>query len=65
MTEPSEQLAELRQLLLTSQREQLKISRFLLAAQQAHTESVEVSLKLNRRLLLAMAVLRVIVGGVR
>ena len=56
-------VTELRQLLITSQQEQLKISRSLLAAQQAHTEAVEAALRLNRRLLLAMAVLLVIVGG--
>ena len=56
-------VAELRQLLLTSQLEQLKVFRALLAAQQAHAEAVEASLKLNRKLLIAIAVLLVIVGG--
>ena len=56
-------ISELRQLLISSHQEQLKISRSLLAAQQAHTEAVEASLRLNRRLLPAMAVLLVIVGG--
>ena len=54
-------ITELRQLLITSQQEQLKISRSLLEAQQAHTESVEASLRLNRRLMLAMAVLLAII----
>ena len=52
MPEPSEQLTELRQILITSQQEQLKISRSLLAAQQAHAEAVEASLRLNRRVLM-------------
>ncbi len=56
-------ITELRQFLLTTQQEQLKISRSLLEAQQAHTEAVEASLRLNRSLLLVMAVLLVIVGG--
>ena len=47
-------ITELRQLLLTSQQEQLKISRSLLTTQQAHTEAVEASLRLNRWLMLAM-----------
>ena len=61
-TEP-DPITELRQLLLTSQQEQLKISRSLLAAQKAHAEAVEASLRLNRKLILAMAVLMAIVGG--
>ena len=56
-------ITELRQLMLTSQLEQLKVSRSLLAAQQAHAEAVEASLRLNRRLLLAIVVLLAIVGG--
>ena len=42
-------ITELRQLLITSQQEQLKISRSLLAAQKAHAEAVEASLRLNRK----------------
>ncbi len=56
-------ITELRQLLLTSQLEQLKVSRSLLAAQQAHAEAVEASLRLNRKLLIFIAVVLAIVGG--
>ena len=56
-------ITELRQLMLTSQLEQLKVSRSLLAAQQAHAEATEASLRLNRKLLIAIAVLLAIVGG--
>ncbi len=47
MTDPSEQITELRQLLVTSQQEQLKISRSLLSAQKAHAEAIEVDLPGN------------------
>ena len=57
-------ITELRQLLITSHQQQLNISRSLLAAQKAHAEAVEASLRLNRKLILAMAVLLVIVGGI-
>ena len=53
----------LHELLITSQQEQLKISRALLEAQKAHAEAVEVSLRLNRKLLWAIAMLLAIVGG--
>ena len=56
-------ITELRQLLVTSQQEQLNISRSLLAAQQAHAEAVEASLSFSRRLVIGMAVLLVIVAG--
>ena len=56
-------ITELRQLLITSHQQQLNTTRSLLEAQQAHTEAVEASLRLNRRLLIAMALLLVIVGG--
>ena len=56
-------ITELRQLLLTSQLEQLKVSRSLLAAQQAHAEAVQASLSLNRKLLIAIAVLLAVVGS--
>ena len=62
-TQQQDPIAELRQLMLTSQLEQLKVSRSLLAAQQAHAEAVQASLSLNRKLLIAVAVLLVIVGG--
>ena len=45
-------ITELRQLFITSHQEQIKISRFLLAAQQPLTEAVEASLRLTRRLML-------------
>ena len=56
-------ITELRQLMLTSQLEQLKVSRSLLAAQQAHAEAVQASLSLNRKSLIFIAVLLAIVGG--
>ena len=62
-TQQQDPIAELRQLMLTSQLEQLKVSRSLLAAQQAHAEAVQASLSLNRKLLIFIAVLLAIVGG--
>ncbi len=63
MPESSEQFSDLRHYLITSQQQPLNISRSLLAAQKVHARAVEASLRLNRRLLVAMAVLLVIVGG--
>lgn len=56
-------ITELCQLLVISGQKQLEVSRELLAAQKAQGEAMEASLRLNRRLLLAMTVLLVIVGG--
>jgi hypothetical protein len=62
MADHSEQITELPQLLVSTEQQQLNISRSLMAAQSAHAESLEASLKLNRRLVFAMTVLLVIVG---
>ena len=56
-------ITELRLLLITSQQEQLKISRSILVALKAHAEAIEASLRLTRRVTLLMAVLLAIVAG--